>query len=151
MDLFRLNRSSTFWEIFRYYRWVDTPISRLCVVFCGVVQDPSEVLAGCERIDQELSSGSEERRVSEAGHTGAAEGFVDQSQARVGVPCPECGSDRPRRLERKGFLQMKVYPVFGYYPWMCGACKTSFLARKRYRRKSKRTEEYISRDTETKD
>ena len=82
----------------------------------------------------------------------AAEGFVDQSQAhaRAGVPCPECGSDRPRRVERKGFLQMKVYPFFGYYPWICGDCKHVFLARKRYRRKSKRKEEYISRDSETK-
>jgi hypothetical protein len=76
----------------------------------------------------------------------AVEGFVDQAGTRIGVLCPECGSDQPRRIERKGFLQTRIYPLFGYYPWMCGACKTSFYMRKRQRRKSKRKEEYISRD-----
>lgn len=92
--------------------------------------------------------------MAQGNHTEAAEGFAHQSQAgaqaNAGVLCPECGSDRPRRVERKGFLQMKVYPAFGYYPWMCGACKHIFLARKRHRRKSKRKEEYISRDSEPK-
>jgi hypothetical protein len=53
------------------------------------------------------------------------------------VLCPNCGGSHPRRLERKGFLQERVYPLFGYYPWVCGACKSTFLMRKRYRRKSK--------------
>lgn len=89
--------------------------------------------------------------MSEGSHTEAAEGFVDQSGAITKVLCPECGSDHPRRLERKGFLQTRIYPIFGYFPWMCGACKATFLMRKRYRRKSKRKEEYVSRDAESKD
>jgi len=41
----------------------------------------------------------------------------------------------PHRLERKGFFERKILPKFGYYPWMCGVCRTSFLLRKRYRKK----------------
>jgi hypothetical protein len=33
---------------------------------------------------------------------------------------------------------MRIYPLFGYYPWVCGACKSTFMARKRYRRKTKK-------------
>ena len=89
--------------------------------------------------------------MSDVNHSEAAEGFVDQSRAPTWIQCPECGSDLPRRLERKGFMQTKIYPIFGYYPWVCGACKTTFLSRKRYRRKLKRKEEYVSRDSEKKD
>ena len=38
-------------------------------------------------------------------------------------------------MERRGFLQIKILPIFGYYPWLCGVCRTSFLTRKRYRRR----------------
>ncbi len=89
--------------------------------------------------------------MSNASHTDAAEGFADKSGAGTKVLCPECGSDHPRRLERKGFLQTKIYPLFGYYPWICTGCKTTFLMRKRYRRKSKHKEEYVSRDQATKE
>jgi hypothetical protein len=68
----------------------------------------------------------------------AAPGYVEQAGATVKVRCPHCGDDHPRRLERKGFLQLRVYPLFGYYPWLCGACKATFLKRKRYRRKTKK-------------
>jgi len=69
-----------------------------------------------------------------------ASGFVDRAGSITKVKCPGCGSDHPRRVERKGFLQKKILPMFGYYPWLCGACKTNFLVRKRYRRKSQRKE-----------
>ena len=32
--------------------------------------------------------------------------------------CETCGCEM-RRFARKGFLQEKVYPFFGYYPWEC--------------------------------
>jgi hypothetical protein len=99
---------------------------------------------------KELSSRSEERTVSNVNHTDAAEGFVDQTGTASGVICPECGSDHPRRLQRKGFLQTRIYPLFGYYPWVCGGCKTTFLMRKRHRRKSRRKEEYVEQDGEMK-
>ena len=72
----------------------------------------------------------------------AASGYVGQAGTPAKVLCPHCGDNHPRRLERKGFLQQKVYPLFGYYPWVCGACKSTFLVRKRYRRKSKK-DEYV--------
>jgi hypothetical protein len=43
-------------------------------------------------------------------------------------------------MERKGFLQERVLPALGYYPWVCATCKSTFLMRKRYRRKSKKKE-----------
>jgi predicted nucleic-acid-binding Zn-ribbon protein len=54
--------------------------------------------------------------------------------------CPKCGS-RLRRLERKGFLQIKVYPKFGYYPWECPVCRETSFLKKRYNLKRRRTEE----------
>jgi len=26
-------------------------------------------------------------------------------------------------MKRHGFLQKKVYPMFGYYPWECALCR----------------------------
>ncbi|HTW60818.1 MAG TPA: hypothetical protein VMD55_03360 [Terracidiphilus sp.] len=69
-----------------------------------------------------------------------APGYVEQADATAKIRCPSCGDGGPRRLERKGFLQEKVYPLFGYYPWLCATCKSTFLMRKRYRRKSKKKE-----------
>ncbi len=89
--------------------------------------------------------------MSDGSRSQAAEGFVDKAGASTKVLCPECGGDHPRRVERKGFLQRKVYPIFGYYPWFCPDCKSTFAMRKRHRRKSKRKEEYLSRDAVKKD
>jgi len=62
---------------------------------------------------------------------------IDHAGAGLRVQCPTCGNEHPHRLERKGFFEVKILPMFGYYPWLCGACKTSFWVRKRYRRKTK--------------
>jgi hypothetical protein len=67
-----------------------------------------------------------------------APGYVEQAGATPKVLCPNCGDNHPRRLERKGFMQQRVYPLLGYYPWVCGACKSTFMMRKRYRRRSKK-------------
>lgn len=61
--------------------------------------------------------------------------LVEHAGPNPEVQCPGCGSRHPHRLERRGFLQKKILPTFGYYPWMCGACKMQFLVRKRYRTK----------------
>ena len=85
-----------------------------------------------------------EREVTEGSRSeiaaGTAAGFVKQAAATTKIHCPHCGDSRPRRMERKGFLQERVLPVLGYYPWVCAACKSTFLMRKRYRRKSKKKE-----------
>jgi hypothetical protein len=44
--------------------------------------------------------------------------------------CAKCGS-RMRRLARKGFLQSKLFPIFGYYPWECFTCRSKKLMRSR--------------------
>jgi len=37
--------------------------------------------------------------------------------------CPKCQQTSMRRIQRQGFLQTKVLPVFGYYPWECILCR----------------------------
>jgi DNA-directed RNA polymerase subunit RPC12/RpoP len=76
--------------------------------------------------------------VTIGGRSETAPGYVEQAGTAPKVRCPSCGDSRPRRLERKGFMQQRVLPLLGYYPWVCGACKSTFLMRKRYRRKTKK-------------
>ena len=47
--------------------------------------------------------------------------------------CANCGSHL-RRLARKGFFQNALYPLFGYYPWECFACRTKSMLRVRGKR-----------------
>ena len=74
---------------------------------------------------------------------GTAEGAVAQFDAgeldteksieKVPVYCKVCGSNRMRRVHRKGFLQLNLYPLLGYYPWRCSACGVRAMLRKRHR------------------
>jgi hypothetical protein len=48
--------------------------------------------------------------------------------------CGECGNPL-RRLARQGFLQIRVYPIFGFYPWECPICRDTIMIRKQYIRK----------------
>lgn len=57
--------------------------------------------------------------------------FSEASEAKVQTICRRCGSNRVYRLYREGFLQEKVYPIFGYYPWKCKDCGQHLLIRKR--------------------
>ena len=50
------------------------------------------------------------------------------------MQCSRCGSEM-RRLMRESFLQRKVYPLFGYYPWECPICRQPILFKKRVSRK----------------
>ena len=59
----------------------------------------------------------------------------------TGIQCPACGCNRMHRMERKGFMQLKVYPLFGYYPWECGACRQPFMIRKRHKRRRRSSHE----------
>jgi hypothetical protein len=66
------------------------------------------------------------------------------SREPVGVKsvmtCTHCGSVL-RRLQRKGFLQRTVLPLFGYYPWECPYCREPLLLRRQYRRKKRKVSE----------
>ena len=43
-----------------------------------------------------------------------------------------------RRLGRAGFLQAKVFPLFGYYPWECSICRRKRLLRLRGKRRRRK-------------
>ena len=38
------------------------------------------------------------------------------------LACPRCGDRCLYRAERRGFLQLKLFPLFGYFPWKCESC-----------------------------
>lgn len=48
--------------------------------------------------------------------------------------CPYCGHDRLRRTSRVSFLENKIFPLVGIYPWECANCRQHYLRRKRYER-----------------
>ncbi|UWZ84772.1 hypothetical protein [Occallatibacter riparius] len=45
--------------------------------------------------------------------------------------CPHCGVRALYRRERRGFLQCRVFPRLGFYPWRCASCRRSALLRLR--------------------
>jgi len=55
--------------------------------------------------------------------------------------CVTCGCEM-RRLMRESFLQRRVYPHFGYYPWECPLCRELTLYKVRHlkKRRSDRAE-----------
>jgi ribosomal protein L37AE/L43A len=85
------------------------------------------VLRGGHRLSGEIESRS-------------IDGSVGGAEVKSKACCPKCGNDRPRRLERKGWLQQRFYPLFGYYPWQCRGCRAVFLLRKRFRRRREKVE-----------
>jgi hypothetical protein len=58
-------------------------------------------------------------------------------------PCPNCDEIGLTRVTRHGFLQERVYPKFGMFPWECAQCRQVFLLKSRgrsYRRASPKNE-----------
>jgi hypothetical protein len=37
--------------------------------------------------------------------------------------CGRCHAEEFRRLNRMGFLERKVLPMLGYFPWECALCR----------------------------
>lgn len=54
--------------------------------------------------------------------------------------CEKCGAPL-RRLPRKGFLQHKLYPFFGLYPWECPNCREVIMKKQQYMRKRRSNRE----------
>jgi hypothetical protein len=46
--------------------------------------------------------------------------------------CRKCGAGGLRRENRQGFLQSKIFPFFGLYPWECVFCRKTLLYRKHF-------------------
>jgi len=66
---------------------------------------------------------------------------LTQKQVTSSVVCRFCGSPQIYRLYREGFLQNRIYPFFGYYPWRCKDCSSPMMLRKRRKLKQRvRTE-----------
>ncbi len=63
--------------------------------------------------------------------------LVEMSAVKDLVFCQKCGSDRVFRVYRKGFMQERIYPHFGYYPWRCMSCGDHVMLRKRKRARTK--------------
>jgi DNA-directed RNA polymerase subunit RPC12/RpoP len=53
------------------------------------------------------------------------------NSANEPVHCEDCGSDEVYRLVRKGYLEEKVYPLVGFYPWRCKHCGLRLMMRMR--------------------
>ena len=52
------------------------------------------------------------------------------------ISCKQCGSNQVFRVFREGYLQEKIYPIFGFYPWKCKACGRGMMLRKRKKSRS---------------
>lgn len=47
------------------------------------------------------------------------------------MPCPACNYPSIRRTARISFLQGRVFPLFGCYPWECPKCGKIFIIKDR--------------------
>ncbi len=55
--------------------------------------------------------------------------------------CPKCGNVRTRRMKRRGFVETRLYPLVGWYPWECTGCRMVFRSSYRGPTKRKRRRE----------
>ena len=78
------------------------------------------------------------KKVHEAGTPGVTAGkLVEMTSVKERVYCRKCGSDKVYRLHRIGYLEEKIYPIFGFYPWRCTACGDHVMRHKRRKLKMK--------------
>ena len=61
----------------------------------------------------------------------SSDAFRERRISPVHVTCPDCGTQKMRRLPRLGFLQKKLWPLFGLYPWECPICRKTRLVQRR--------------------
>jgi hypothetical protein len=66
--------------------------------------------------------------------------LVERARVEERLSCKHCGSGRVFRVFRLGYLQEKIYPLFGFYPWKCRSCKGYSMLHKRKRSRSKQKE-----------
>lgn len=64
-------------------------------------------------------------------------GVSEVASGNSELSCAACGH-RIHRVAREGFLQEKVFPSLGYFPWECPICRTIKLYRNRGPRMRKR-------------
>ncbi len=99
---------------------------------------PGYIYSGSAIIAQELRGVWGETQVHGAGTRGVqTEELVEMSAVKDLVFCKKCGSGRVYRVYREGFMQERIYPHFGYYPWLCRDCGDHAMLRKRKRARTK--------------
>jgi DNA-directed RNA polymerase subunit RPC12/RpoP len=74
-------------------------------------------------------------------HTGHVDSLSQITKAKARIRCKRCGTEKVFRLYREGFLQEKIYPLLGLYPWKCKNCGEQMLVRKRRLAKTKKEAE----------
>lgn len=57
--------------------------------------------------------------------------IAHQSRPTDRAWCRYCGSDQVYRLYRQGFWQVRIFPLFGFYPWRCKVCSAEMMLHKR--------------------
>jgi len=45
--------------------------------------------------------------------------------------CPKCSFSQPRRLPRTTWMERRLMPWFGLYPWECPLCRIHFYRKNR--------------------
>jgi hypothetical protein len=60
-----------------------------------------------------------------------AANLIEGNSADERVHCDGCGSDEVYRIFRKGFLEERIYPMGGFYPWRCKGCGLRLMLRRR--------------------
>ena len=78
-------------------------------------------------------------------HLGTIDGvfsrdLVEGATVEDRIHCKHCGSGRIFRVFRQGYMQEKIYPLFGYYPWKCRGCRGYSLLHLRKRSRSRHKE-----------
>jgi hypothetical protein len=54
-----------------------------------------------------------------------------KAEPKKRLTCPRCMSDKVYRLYREGFLQKRIYSLFGFYPWRCKVCSAHMMLHRR--------------------
>lgn len=57
--------------------------------------------------------------------------------------CSHCGCKELVRVRRSGFLEVRLLPLLGFYPWKCADCRSKFLLRHRGKKTKKLTPQTI--------
>ena len=91
-------------------------------------------------VAKELKGFFRETQMREASMRGVLAGkLVEMTAVKDRVHCREV-RQRPSLLgpSGRGFMQEKIYPLFGYYPWRCKICRVHVMLRKRKRAPTKK-------------
>ena len=82
-------------------------------------------------LEDQSRSSSEAGAPESSGHNDGA------NQNKVRLECPWCGLMTMTRQNRHGWLEERILPLFGVYPWACRDCREPKYYRNRGSSRSK--------------